>query len=66
VRFTPLLAEVARPCRHPVGDRWQADETFAKVAGRWRYVHRSINQFGQVIERVRLSTAGQGGCPPVL
>jgi IS6 family transposase len=22
-RFTPLLAEAARPCRHAVGDRWQ-------------------------------------------
>jgi transposase-like protein len=26
-RFTPLLAEAARPCRHVVGDRWQVDET---------------------------------------
>ena len=26
-RFTPLLAEAARPCRHGVGDRWQVDET---------------------------------------
>ena len=32
--FTPLLAEVARPCRHAVGDRWQVDETYVKVAGR--------------------------------
>jgi transposase, IS6 family len=26
-RFTPLLAEAARPCRHRVGDRWWIDET---------------------------------------
>jgi transposase, IS6 family len=26
-RFTPLLAEAARPCRHAVGDHWQVDET---------------------------------------
>jgi hypothetical protein len=26
-RFTPLLAEAARPCRHAVGNRWQVDET---------------------------------------
>jgi transposase, IS6 family len=26
-RFTPLLAEVARPCRQAVGDRWFVDET---------------------------------------
>ena len=49
-RFTPLLAEAARPCRHGVGDRWQVDETYVKVAGRWRYVYRAIDQFGQVID----------------
>jgi len=49
-RFTPLLADGARPCRHRVGDRWQVDETYVKVAGRWRYVYRAIAQFGQVID----------------
>jgi transposase-like protein len=49
-RFTPLLAEAARPCRHAVGGRWQVDETYVKVAGRWRYVYRAIDQFGQVID----------------
>jgi transposase-like protein len=49
-RFTRLLAEVARPCRHAVGDRWFVDETYVKVAGRWRYVYRAIDQFGQVID----------------
>jgi transposase-like protein len=49
-RFTPLLAEAARPCRHSVGDRWQVDETYVKVAGQWRYVYRAIDQFGQVID----------------
>jgi transposase-like protein len=50
LRFTPLLAEVARPCRHGAGDRWSVDETYVKVAGRWRYVYRAIDQFGQVID----------------
>jgi transposase-like protein len=27
LRFTPLLADAARPCRQGVGDRWQVDET---------------------------------------
>jgi transposase-like protein len=49
-RFTPLLAEAARPCRHAVGDQWQVDETYVRVAGRWRYVYRAIDQFGQVID----------------
>jgi transposase-like protein len=50
LRFTPLLAEAARPCRHAVGDRWQVDETYVKVAGQWRYVYRAIDQFGQGID----------------
>jgi hypothetical protein len=50
LRFTPLLAKAARPCRHAVGSRWQVDETYVKVAGRWRYVYRAIDQFGQVID----------------
>jgi IS6 family transposase len=49
-RFTPLLADAARPCRHSVGNRWQVDETYMKVAGHWRYVDRAIDQFGQVID----------------
>jgi transposase-like protein len=50
LRFTPLLADAARPCRHAVGDRWQVDETYVKVAGQWRYVYRTIDQFSQVID----------------
>jgi transposase, IS6 family len=49
-RFTPLLADAARPCRHVVGDRWFVDETYVKVAGRWRYVYRAIDQHGQIID----------------
>jgi IS6 family transposase len=49
-RFTPLLVEAARPWRHRVGDRWSVDETYVKVAGRWRYLYRAIDQSGQVID----------------
>jgi IS6 family transposase len=49
-RFTPLLIDEARPCRHTPGDRWFADETYVKVAGRWVYLYHAIDQFGQVID----------------
>jgi transposase-like protein len=49
-RFAPLLADAARPCRHTIGTRWQVDETDGKVAGRWRYVYRAVDQFDQVID----------------
>jgi IS6 family transposase len=48
-RFTPLLIDAARPCRHAPGDRWFVDETYVKVAGWWVYLYRAIDQFGQVI-----------------
>jgi len=50
LRFTPLRADAARPCRHRVGDRWRVGETYVKVAGQWRYVYRAIDQFGQVVD----------------
>ena len=49
-RFTPLLVDAARPCRHVSGDRWFVDETDVKVAGRWVYWYRAIDQYGQVID----------------
>ena len=49
-RFTSLFADAARPLRHATGDRWFVDETYVKVAGRWRYMYRALDQYGQVID----------------
>jgi transposase, IS6 family len=64
-RFTPLLVEAARPCRHAVGQRWFVDETSVKVSSRWRYVYRAVDQFGQVIDvfvAVRRATVAARRC----
>ena len=49
-RFTPELIDAARPSRHVAGDRWFVDETYPKLAGRWVYLYRAIDQHGQVID----------------
>jgi transposase-like protein len=49
-RFTPEFLEAARPARHVPGDRWFVDETYVKVSGRWAYLYRAIDQYGQVID----------------
>jgi len=41
IRFTPLLIDAARPCRHVVGDCWHVDETYVRLAGEWRYLYRA-------------------------
>lgn len=48
-RFTSLLID-AEPCRHIPGDRWFVVEPYVKVAGRWVFLYRMIDQYGQVID----------------
>jgi IS6 family transposase len=49
-RFTADFIEAARPCRRLPGDRWFVDETYIRVAGRWTYLYRAVDQHGQVID----------------
>jgi len=48
--FTLLYQEVARPHRHGVGGSWSIDETYIRIAGRWCYVFRAIDEDSQVID----------------
>jgi IS6 family transposase len=48
--FTAEFIDAARPARHATGDRWFVDETNVKVAGRWTYLYRAVDQHGQVID----------------
>jgi transposase-like protein len=45
-----LQIDAARPSRHVAGDRWFVDETYLKVAGRWVYLYRAIDQHVQIID----------------
>ncbi|WP_261568720.1 IS6 family transposase [Frankia gtarii] len=49
-RFTPLVADAARPGRHRPRDRGFVDETYVKVTGRWTSLYRAVDQRGQVID----------------
>jgi IS6 family transposase len=48
--FTPEFIDAARSARHATGNRWFVDETYVKVAGRWSYLYRAVDQHGQVID----------------
>jgi transposase, IS6 family len=53
--FTAEFIHLARPARPAAGDRWFVDETYVKVAGRWTYLYRAVDQHRQVID-VLIST----------
>jgi transposase, IS6 family len=52
--FTPFI-DAARPARHAAGDRWFVDETYVKVAGRWTYLYRAVDEHGLVIDMLVLT-----------
>jgi len=65
-RFTPYSPTLPRPCCHAVGDRWQVDETYVKVAGR-RPVRLPCDRPVRAgRRRIRLSAARREGSPPML
>ena len=49
-RFLPLIGEVARKYRDPVGPDWRVDETYARIRGRWHYIYRAIDGRGQIVD----------------
>jgi transposase-like protein len=71
-RFTPEFIEAARPARHAPGNRWFVDETYLKVAGKWTYLYRAVDQHGQVINALMSAkrdlrprgTSSAGRCAP--
>jgi transposase-like protein len=48
--FTPVFIDAARPACRATGRRWFVDETYVKVAGRWTYLYRAVDQHGQIID----------------
>ena len=49
-QFTPHYQDAARPHRRRVSRRWSIDETDIRIAGRWCYAFRAIDEEGQVID----------------
>ena len=56
-RFAPLLAARLRAKRRgKAGVRWQADETYIKVDGRWCYLSRAIDADGTLVDSMLSET----------
>ncbi len=56
-RFAPLLAAQLRAKRRgKAGVKWNADETYVKVGGRWCYLYRAIDANGNLVETMLSET----------
>jgi putative transposase len=50
VRFLPLIEELSRKHKRPVGRSWCMDETYIKVKGVWKYLYRAVDKEGKTID----------------
>jgi len=50
LHFAPLLEQKSRKYKGPVHRSWRMDETYIKIKGRWRYLYRAVDKYGDTIE----------------
>jgi len=52
IKILPVMAAVFRRRKRPVGLSWRMDETFIKVAGKWkyRYLYRAVDRAGDTVD----------------
>ena len=50
IKVLPVLAAVFRKRKRPVGSSWRMDETYIKVAGKWKYLYRAVDRAGDTVD----------------
>ena len=50
MKMLPVLAAVFRRRKRPVGRSWRMDETYVKVAGKWKYLYRAADRDGDTVD----------------
>jgi transposase-like protein len=49
-RYVPEFEKRWSPYARPVNRSWRCDETYIKVKGRWSYLYRAVDKFGQTVD----------------
>lgn len=50
IKFSPELLEAFKSKKKPVNKSWRMDETYVKVKGKWYYLYRAVDKFGDTID----------------
>ncbi len=48
--YGPELDKRCRPHLRPTNDSWRVDETYIKVKGKWKYLHRAVDSDGSTLD----------------
>lgn len=50
VKFMPILEIQFKKRKKPVSGSWRMNETYIKVKGKWAYLYRAVDEFGNTID----------------
>ncbi len=50
IRFIPLLEKKFRHRKKSVSGSWRMDETYIKVRGKWKFLYRAVDKYGDTID----------------
>ena len=50
LKILPVMALIFRRRKRPVGNSWRMDETYIKVAGKWKYLYRAVDKSGDTVD----------------
>jgi transposase-like protein len=49
-RYAPEIETRIRPYQGPRSGSWRVDETYVRVGGKWKYLFRAVDKYGQLID----------------
>jgi putative transposase len=49
-RFVSLIDQTVRKRKSPVNSSWRMDETYIKLNGKWVYLYRAVDKYGDTID----------------
>ena len=50
IKVLPVMAAIYRWRKRHFGGSWRMDETYIKVAGKWKYLYRAVDRAGDTVD----------------